>query len=49
LAANLTLHLGDITVNGQTHGDELALASRLIRRWSTKMRCVPGNPDQRKF
>lgn len=45
LAVNLTIHLGDITLDGQTHGDELAFASRLIQQWPTEMRCVPGNHD----
>jgi predicted phosphodiesterase len=45
LGADLTVHLGDITLDGQTHGDELAFASRLIQQWPTEMRCVPGNHD----
>jgi predicted phosphodiesterase len=32
LAADLTVHLGDITLDGQTHGDELAFASRLMQQ-----------------
>jgi len=41
LDANLTIHLGDITLDGQTHTDELTLASRLMQQWPTEMRCVP--------
>ncbi len=45
LSADLTIHLGDITLDGQTHTEELAFASRLIEQWPTEMRCVPGNHD----
>lgn len=45
LAVNLTVHLGDITLDGQTHSDELAFASGLMQQWPTEMRCVPGNHD----
>jgi predicted phosphodiesterase len=45
LSADLTINLGDITLDGQTHGEELALASRLMREWPTETRCVPGNHD----
>jgi 3',5'-cyclic AMP phosphodiesterase CpdA len=45
LGADLTVHLGDITLDGQTHADELAFASRLMQQWPTEMRCVPGNHD----
>ena len=45
LGADLTVDLGDITLDGQTHGDELAFASRLMQPWPTEMRCVPGNDD----
>jgi predicted phosphodiesterase len=45
LGADLTIHLGDITLDGQTHGEELAFASRLMQQWPTEMRCVPGNHD----
>ena len=45
LGADLTVNLGDITLDGQTHTDELAFASRLMQRWPTEMRCVPGNHD----
>jgi hypothetical protein len=43
LGTHLTVNRGDITLDGQTHGDELAFASRLRERWPTEMRCVPGN------
>jgi len=45
LAPDLTVHLGDITLDGQTHPDELTFAADLVRRWPTPMRCVPGNHD----
>lgn len=45
LGADLTVHLGDITLDGQTHGDELAFAARLMQHWPTEVRCVPGNHD----
>lgn len=45
LSADLTVNLGDITLDGQTHGDELAFASRLVQQWPTEMRCIPGNHD----
>jgi len=45
LGTDLTVHLGDITLDGQTHGEELAFASRLMQQWPTEMRCVPGNHD----
>ncbi|MEI7465712.1 MAG: metallophosphoesterase [Burkholderiales bacterium] len=45
LGADLTVNLGDITLDGQTHGDELAFASQLMQQWPTEVRCVPGNHD----
>jgi 3',5'-cyclic AMP phosphodiesterase CpdA len=45
LGADLTVNLGDITLDGQTHVDELAFASRLMQHWPTEVRCVPGNHD----
>jgi len=45
LGADLTVHLGDITLDGQTHPEELAFASQLMQRWPGEMRCVPGNHD----
>jgi 3',5'-cyclic AMP phosphodiesterase CpdA len=45
LGADLTVNLGDITLDGQTHADELAYASRLMQKWPTEVRCVPGNHD----
>ena len=45
LSAHLTVNLGDITLDGQTHGEELAFASRLMQQWPTETRCVPGNHD----
>ena len=45
LGADLTVHLGDITLDGQTHEEEFGFASRLVQEWPTEMRCVPGNHD----
>lgn len=43
--AELTLHLGDITLDGQRWPEELDFARRCIESWPTPMRCVPGNHD----
>ena len=45
LRAELTVHLGDITLDGQSSPDELGFAGRLIDAWPTPMHCVPGNHD----
>ena len=45
LSPELTVHLGDITLDGQAHPDELTFAANLVRRWPTPMRCIPGNHD----
>jgi len=45
LAADLTVHLGDITLDGQNEPDELEFAAPLVRSWPTEMRCIPGNHD----
>lgn len=45
LAPDITVNLGDITLDGQRHPEELALAARLVRQWATPMHCVPGNHD----
>jgi 3',5'-cyclic AMP phosphodiesterase CpdA len=45
LGVDLTVHLGDITLDGQTRSDELTFAARLMRHWPTETRCVPGNHD----
>ena len=45
LDADLTIHLGDITLDGHRHREELAFAGSLLRRWPTEVRCVPGNHD----
>jgi predicted phosphodiesterase len=41
----LTLHLGDITLDGQRHPEEIGYAAGLIENWPTPIRCVPGNHD----
>ena len=45
LAPDLTVHLGDISLDGQTHPEELGFAADLVKRWPTEMRCLPGNHD----
>jgi 3',5'-cyclic AMP phosphodiesterase CpdA len=45
LAPGMTVHLGDITWDGQTDSDQLTFASDLVQRWPTPMRCLPGNHD----
>ncbi len=45
LGADLTIHLGDITLDAQTRAEELAFASRLVRQWPNEMLCLPGNHD----
>lgn len=45
LSPELTVNLGDITLDGQTHPEELDFAAQLARQWSTPMLCVPGSHD----
>jgi predicted phosphodiesterase len=45
LVPALTIHLGDISLDGQRHPDDLGLAVELVRLWSTEIRCLPGNHD----
>ena len=45
LGAELTIHLGDISLDGQNHPDELDFAADAVRRWPTPMLCIPGNHD----
>lgn len=45
LGADLTVNLGDITLDAQEHGEELEFAAHLVQQWPTAMRCVPGNHD----
>lgn len=42
---DLTIHLGDITLDGERWSDELAFAAQCIADWPSPMRCVPGNHD----
>jgi len=44
-SVDLTVHLGDISLDGQTHPEELDFAAELVQRWPIPMRCVPGNHD----
>jgi 3',5'-cyclic AMP phosphodiesterase CpdA len=41
----LTVHLGDISLDGQSDSEELRFAADLVERWSTPIRCLPGNHD----
>jgi alkaline phosphatase D len=43
--ADLTIHLGDITLDGERRFDEISFAAGLIRHWPTPMCCVLGNHD----
>lgn len=45
LGAELTVHLGDISLDGQNHPEELLFAADAVRRWPTPMLCIPGNHD----
>jgi len=45
LRADLTVHLGDISLDGQVHPEELRFAREQAKAWPTPMRCVPGNHD----
>jgi 3',5'-cyclic AMP phosphodiesterase CpdA len=45
LAPDATVHLGDITLDGQRFPEELEYASALVQQWPTQMRCLPGNHD----
>ena len=42
---DLTIHLGDITLDGVNGPGELAFAATLIRAWPTPVRCLVGNHD----
>lgn len=43
--AELTLHLGDITLDAERWPEELDFARQCIASWPTPMRCIPGNHD----
>ncbi len=45
LGVDLTVHLGDITLDGERHPGELDFAAGLLQAWPTPMRCLPGNHD----
>jgi 3',5'-cyclic AMP phosphodiesterase CpdA len=45
LGAELTIHLGDISLDGQNRPEELDFAADAVRRWPTPMLCIPGNHD----
>lgn len=44
-AADLSIHLGDISLDGERRHDELPYAAQRVRDWPTPMLCVPGNHD----
>src|SRR5262249_26771059 len=43
--ADLTIHLGDITVDGLGHPEQFEHALALSSNWSTATRYLPGNHD----
>lgn len=45
LAPDLTVHLGDITLDAPSQPQELTFARHLMQHWPTPVRCVPGNHD----
>jgi 3',5'-cyclic AMP phosphodiesterase CpdA len=45
LRADLTVHLGDISLDGQVRSEELPFAAALAKAWPTPMHFVPGNHD----
>src|SRR6202008_3777185 len=44
-AADLTIHLGDVTVDGFRRRADLDYAARLSQGWPTPLRFLPGNHD----
>jgi len=45
LRPDLTVHLGDITLDGQSDPDEVPFAAALATKWPTRLRFIPGNHD----
>ena len=45
LRPDLTVHLGDITLDGQCDPDEVPFAAALATQWPTRVRFIPGNHD----
>jgi 3',5'-cyclic AMP phosphodiesterase CpdA len=45
LAPTLTVHLGDISLDGERHPEELELAAALVAAWPTPILRLPGNHD----
>lgn len=43
--ADLTIHLGDASLDGQSDREQLHFTAQLLRAWPTPLRCVPGNHD----
>jgi 3',5'-cyclic AMP phosphodiesterase CpdA len=42
---DLTIHLGDISLDGEREPDELSFAAQFVRTWPTPMCCLLGNHD----
>jgi len=42
---DLTIHLGDVTLDGCDQTDELQFARGLLQAWPTPIVCTPGNHD----
>ncbi|HEU5296118.1 MAG TPA: metallophosphoesterase family protein [Burkholderiaceae bacterium] len=42
---DLTIHLGDITLDGEHQPDDMRFAAQFVRAWPTPMYCVLGNHD----
>lgn len=45
IEADLTIHLGDITVDGATEPGQFAWIKTLVADWPTPLRLLPGNHD----
>jgi 3',5'-cyclic AMP phosphodiesterase CpdA len=45
LGADLTIHLGDLTLDARRTPHELRFAAELVSQWPHPMYCVPGNHD----
>ena len=45
MGPDLSVHLGDITLDGQSRPEELLFAAELLHHWPTPMRWVVGNHD----
>lgn len=41
------IHLGDISVDGERHLEDLDVGVELAAVWPTRLLCLPGNHDMR--